>query len=941
MRPPQVGEVLEAGARSLRAARVRRDLGVAIAIGAADLALLYAIDARLELHVSFRALALAGAAVAIARAVRRARRRSWRLPSRAEIARRWFSDSAADRDLVLSAADFADRGLGADSESADMHRLAISEAEGRVASLGRRRALAVPGERAAVALGTAALLVVTSTVALSPGGSALFARRTLFLSDTTYPRRNRIVVREPVGGLTVVRGADLVVEMEGSGGRLENVALLAREKGTEGVFQSISGEPLAPGRFAARLREVDCPLEVVAIGGDDRDLEPRVSVLLLVPPSVRAVLARVEPPGYTGALPRETAGGNVRGLAGSRVALKVTPSERVARGEVRFSWGSTSALVAGDEGSLETTFALDRAGSYSIQLYGVGGIEGRPTPPYPVAIDVDRPPVCSLDPPGYEGDVTPRAVVGIHGRARDDYGVSSAAIVLKAADLEVREDASIVGDAREVEIGRSVALADVGPPRPGDRIAVSLEARDTRPGEPQDARRHEFVLRVVSEVALQRRLLDEILGVKRRLDRPPERDALARDAGALARVRSALLENRVGGEGLARDVGLASAALSEAASTSDEQARDGAIQRARELLLGVGDLAEIALLARAIATEQAIAAQSIVELRDAAVRGEQLSDRGRAAETTERALASRVLALRSAIERESARYEGGRAPQSLASAGARLAEAQPQRVLVDVAESLARANAVFAAARALEAARLLEEIALILESPRERATPAARAGDAEDSSAGMSITEELRRLLEELDPRSGQAPPSGIAPDMDEILRQLEDLEEALEDAEKAARRSPSPPSKPDLAVGEAVNRAKAALEEGKQRLGRASASEQIELRREGFEATRDAIERLLEREARREPGVVERDPSSEARGQNLTGEYSAERLKPGSASALLPETTPVRAQRATRPWGDLPPRSPDDILRSGESGLPGGFEEALRAYYRALATPQ
>ncbi|MBI1851145.1 MAG: hypothetical protein HYR85_12450 [Planctomycetes bacterium] len=846
------------------------------------------------------------------------------------------------------AADFLDRGLGADFESAELQGLAIADASTTLAAADGRCVARVRGGRTALALGFVALAAVGLAIGFAPETTAVFARRAFLLAGVRYPRRSRVEVRVPEGGLRVVEGQDVLVELLASGEPIADAALLVRESGSAGDFTSYAGEQIGPGRFAVRLRAVDRALDLVAVGGDDRDLTPVVPLILRVPPSVRSVSVRVTPPDYTHAAPHASSGGEVVALRGSRVELRVTPSVAAVTGEVRFSWGETAALEASQElsgendpGSVRVTFRAEKSGRYVISLRDARGLVGRETPPYSIVVAADRAPECTLEPPGFGGDVTARANVSVRGRGRDDVGLAAAAIVVRAQVGEKRIEAPIDAGAREARIERVLSIADFGVFHAGDRLPIAIEVSDARPDGPQTARSSEFTLRIVTETAMLRQILDQILGVKQRLARPLDASGLAREALELSAVGRAIVENRVGGDDLAHSIGVAAGAVEEAARARDDATRADAIARARAALAGIGDLAELALLARVIAADQDAAAEEIAAVRDAALSGALLGDRAHESERRERTLAGRVHALGSAFDRERLRYEEGRAPRPLEKAREYLVETAPERTLGDCARLLADTSLVGAAERAAEAARALEAIARLLESTHEGPPPVAR--DRDDGSKGTSVTDELKKLIDQLEHRAEEDAKAGAAPEADELRKELDDLTKMLDQAKDATKRDEASRSEnpaADRAAQEAADRAKQKLQEAKDKVGRGSVGERIELRRDGLEATRQAIQRMLDREANRQPGVVERDISQDALGQNLTGEYSAEKVKAGTASGLLPEETAAHRAGVTRVWGDLPPRSPDEILKAADSGGARSYEEALRTYYRALALP-
>lgn len=920
-----VTRVLDGVRRGVRARRVARD--VAIGVSGAVLAgfALAAIDSRFLVPAAFRALALGLGLAVAARLVLARARGAWRLPSRGAAAMRLAPGSLLDQDLLVSGAEFSAPGSNGDESSA-LRAVVRAEADRRAATFDLRSAARVPFAAAGVFAGLAATASLALAVALSPASARVFASRALLLSEARYPLRTEVAVDVPAGGLRVVAGDDLEVVLLARGDAIAAAALLVRAPGS-GDFERVPALSEGGGRFTARLRSVTAPLEVAAIGGDDRDGAPLVPVAVLHPPAVRAIEAEIRLPEY--ARRAEDAeiqrGGDVRALAGSRVTLRVTPLPAAAAGEIAFSDGRRLALAPDAGGALAASFDVERSIGYTVELRDSRGLASRAAPPYRIDAEPDRPPECALEPLGHGGDATPGARLSVRGRARDDHGLMAARL---RAGSGRTIDLALEPRTREARLD---TVLEIGPAKPGDRLSVVLEAEDALPGGAQRALSEPVSLRVVTAETLFRRLLDEIRNVRRRLGRdlgPAE--TVARLASELRGIARALDENRVGGK-----------AMSEAVASAALCLESGDVLAARRALDLVADAGEIAALARGLADDQAAAAERIEALRDEALRGRAPGEKGRALEAEERAIERRVASLRESASNEVAR--GGAAP-ALVRAAERLETRAAEAAVLDAIARLERSDPVGGALAALAAAAELGALAAALEAGVDPEILAAREG-ATPAGPPPPVDDALRRLLEEVERRAeDDAAAAAAARDPEALRRELEDLAKLLEEAKllvPEALPKEEPPSPEEAAAARATEAAgrSGEIESAESRVGRLSLREKVELRRESFEATRDALRRQLDAALAKREGALERDASRAARGQNQSGEVADEKLKPGSDAGLFPDATPGRAVNASRPWGERPPRTAADVLRANAGALLPGFEDALAIYYRTLAT--
>jgi hypothetical protein len=376
------------------------------------------------------------------------------------------------------------------------------------AAMARRlplRALFDPTRTARLWAGAVTLwLLLLGGAATAPDTAWAFVLRHLG-RNVPYPRATHLFVELPPAGPDLQRtdtegAADLVVP---AGADL-HVSVLARGVVPDAVFleqETAAGErrsvPMTPrpgGRFRTVFRRITGSFAFHARGGDDDHGDLSVTVRTIHPPLVASIKAGLRPPAYTGRPPTVQAGGAIEALTGTEVSLSVVSTAPVTAATAVFLESGrrvplATTTIVDDSGSITAqvgTFVVAESDRYQVELVGEGGLRNPNPGTYPVTALQDYAPVGRwLLPEDESGTLLlPEALLCMRAEARDDFGLTGAALTIdagagrtqtrallpppapdgarpqQAAFVEVFEVKDLLGDQRGEGIALQLALTD-------------------------------------------------------------------------------------------------------------------------------------------------------------------------------------------------------------------------------------------------------------------------------------------------------------------------------------------------------------------------------------------------------------------------------------------------------------------------------------------------
>jgi hypothetical protein len=252
---------------------------------------------------------------------------------------------------------------------------------------------------------------------------ALGRRYAMPLAKLPAVTSTRLTVRP--GDVELPEGDALVVQVEAV--RLGDVPpmLHLRTSGESWHDQLMSS--LADGRFEARVRDVDHPLEYFVTGGDARSEVRRVSVL--PKPAIRSFRVRYAYPPYTQLPPREVSSsiGEIEAPAGTEVTLMIETTEPLKLAVMTIG-GAAARMeaVVGQPNLHQATFVVRDDRRYTIRMASARDVSGA-FRGGSIRVIPDRPPVVMLRPAGPDdrssGAPDGDAIAASY-QAADDYGLS-------------------------------------------------------------------------------------------------------------------------------------------------------------------------------------------------------------------------------------------------------------------------------------------------------------------------------------------------------------------------------------------------------------------------------------------------------------------------------------------------------------------------------------
>jgi hypothetical protein len=275
------------------------------------------------------------------------------------------------------------------------------------------------------------MVLVTGALAFlgGPKTRPLLTRALLF--NNAVPRKT--LISAVTGDRVIAIGDDLRIEAKGGGivpaqGRLR----VKTHSGKEQEFE-MSADADRPQVFARGLQSVQESFDYVVALGDAESASFRVKVKPR--PAVASIECQQIFPEYTKLPAQRRPLGDLKILAGSKLALKVKASAAVKTGEIRLVGAERDQPVKTAPLVPDAKDATRLAGAIEIPAKGVAGmtlhlvdedgVESRGGAVYPIEVILDQPPTIRiLWPDRREELLTREATMLVSFEAKDDYGIA-------------------------------------------------------------------------------------------------------------------------------------------------------------------------------------------------------------------------------------------------------------------------------------------------------------------------------------------------------------------------------------------------------------------------------------------------------------------------------------------------------------------------------------
>lgn len=341
-----------------------------------------------------------------------------------------------------------------------------------------------------------AVVLAASAVAfirLLPVEAAVWARRTLLLSEELWPRRTWLEVEGfDKGVVKIARGGDLDVSARVDLGR----SLLVPQT-VEVRYQTASGakdrKPMSregqadPSRdvfqyYSYAFRNVLTPLTFDVFGGDAAVRELRIDVV--DSPTIVGMIFRCEYPAYTGREPDTAPMTSLMQFPrGSRIGIVARTNKELVSIDVDEVEDTPRPPVqiepSGPKSFAYTLEKLDKDTTLLFTLLDTDGIKSREPVRVVLSVLEDHKPEFTAQLRGIGSAITAEASIPVTGRVIDDYGLARVWFEygIDPQKPEKQSIATLPGNPTEFLLNHAL---DVRPQqlKPGQKFFVSLKAED-------------------------------------------------------------------------------------------------------------------------------------------------------------------------------------------------------------------------------------------------------------------------------------------------------------------------------------------------------------------------------------------------------------------------------------------------------------------------------
>lgn len=270
------------------------------------------------------------------------------------------------------------------------------------------------------------------------------------------------------GNTTILAGEDVRISATPEGFQPDSVMLVYRSGDADEWIRLPLSASENNGDFETFIFDVDSAMQYHVEHAFLRSPDFRIDVVSR--PLAERIDLLYEFPVYTGRAPElVSGGGDIAAVRGTRVEVRVTPSETAARGRLVVDGERYVDLRPDEHGDMRATIDVRENGRYRVELEARNYGMVPASPEYAISAYVDSLPRVTIKSPGRDVRVTSIEEVAVDVRAEDDVAVRELEIVF-----------SVNGGPDEV-----IALSDPSNPRPAveKRLELFLEDRDLEPGD--------------------------------------------------------------------------------------------------------------------------------------------------------------------------------------------------------------------------------------------------------------------------------------------------------------------------------------------------------------------------------------------------------------------------------------------------------------------------
>jgi hypothetical protein len=283
------------------------------------------------------------------------------------------------------------------------------------------------------------------------------------------------------GNATVPKGVDQTISAKLEGFDADQASLMIR-KSPESPFERValvrSESTQSPNQYDGMLFDLTGNLDYFIEAAGVKS--PTYTLKVVDLPYVDKLELEYHFPAYTGLEPRKVEdGGDIAVLTGTEVRVRIVPTMTSPGGQVLLHDKDKAPLTRGEDGSLTTSFVVDRDGFYRVELDAPTGERVSASPQYTIDVLSDQPPSVSISKPGRDTSASPIEEVFVEARAEDDFGVRDLELVYSVNGAAEKTVRLFDGKKRlsEVTAGHTFYLEELNL-EPGDFVSYYARAAD-------------------------------------------------------------------------------------------------------------------------------------------------------------------------------------------------------------------------------------------------------------------------------------------------------------------------------------------------------------------------------------------------------------------------------------------------------------------------------
>ncbi len=320
-----------------------------------------------------------------------------------------------------------------------------------------------------------ALAAVFAGGGVAAGGSGFFrclARCVNPFRELLPPTRT-VIARITPGDARVLRSKPVPIVVETEGEAVSEARLYFTEDGAQWLVMALAGA--GAGRFAGMIPSVKEETRYFVLTGDTRS--ETYTLTPQDPPDVAEIRATLKYPEYSGLGERETKGGDIDALCGTRAVVRVTGSGPLTEAFLRMEDGQLLPMTV--EGTTaRVQILVQKNTTYSVRLVAPNGTRNEDPPVYAIVARKDQPPVVRVSRPGRDVEVPADETLALGISATDDCGVEQLALVYQVkGGRSGRKPIRLGQERRNVVLETGLLPATMGL-KAGDVMLYYVEAVD-------------------------------------------------------------------------------------------------------------------------------------------------------------------------------------------------------------------------------------------------------------------------------------------------------------------------------------------------------------------------------------------------------------------------------------------------------------------------------